>query len=96
MSFLNMESEGILISPPQEKVSTIEDIYALLDGQRSELVDRQLYHMAPPNTRHQDIIFSLARKIVDYIDKGTDQYCFDDNVMVCIYEHLNIKISDLH
>ncbi len=24
--------------------------------------------MAPPNARHQDIIFSLSRKIADYID----------------------------
>ena len=58
---------------PQEKIYTIEDIYALPEGQRAELIDGQIYMMAPPNARHQDIIFSLSRKIADYIDenKGT-------------------------
>lgn len=53
----------------QNKIYTIEDIYALPDGQRAELIDGQLYNMAPPNPRHQDIIFSLSRKIADYIDE---------------------------
>ena len=57
----------------QEKIYTIEDIYSLPEGQRAELIDGQIYMMAPPNARHQDIIFSLSRKIADYIDenKGT-------------------------
>ena len=53
---------------PQQKIYTIEDIYALPEGQRAELIDGQIYMMAPPNARHQDIIFSLSRKIADYID----------------------------
>ena len=52
----------------QEKIYTIEDIYSLPEGQRAELIDGQIYMMAPPNARHQDIIFSLSRKIADYID----------------------------
>lgn len=28
---------------------TIEDIYALPEGQRAELIDGQIYDMAPPN-----------------------------------------------
>lgn len=57
----------------QEKIYTIEDIYSLPEGQRAELIDGQIYMIAPPNARHQDIIFSLSRKIADYIDenKGT-------------------------
>lgn len=51
------------------QVYTIEDIYALPEGQRAELIDGQIYNMAPPNARHQDIIFFLSRKIADYIDK---------------------------
>lgn len=47
---------------------TIEDIYALPEGVRAELIDGQIYYMAPPNRRHQDIIFSLSRKIADYIE----------------------------
>ncbi len=52
----------------QEKTYTIEDIYALPDGKRAELIDGQIYDMAPPNTCHQRISYSLARKISDYID----------------------------
>lgn len=54
---------------PQEKIYTIEDIYALPDGQRAELIDGKMYMMAPPNTAHQRISYALARKVSDYIDK---------------------------
>ena len=39
----------------KEKVYTIEDIYALPEGERAELIDGQIYYMSPPNTRHQRI-----------------------------------------
>ena len=55
--------------PQQNKEYTIDDIYALPDGQRAELIDGQMYMMAPPNRRHQRILLSLSRKIADYIDK---------------------------
>lgn len=54
---------------PQEKTYTIEDIYALPEGQRAELIDGKMYMMAPPNTSHQRISYSFARKISDYIDR---------------------------
>lgn len=47
---------------------TIEDIYALPEGERAELIDGNIYYMVPPNRRHQDIIFSLSRRIADYIE----------------------------
>lgn len=53
----------------QNKEYTIEDIYALPDGQRAELIDGQMYMMAPPTRRHQPILGALYRKVVDYIDK---------------------------
>ena len=53
----------------QEKEYTIDDIYALPDGQRAELIDGQMYMMAPPTRKHQQILLSLSRKIADYIDK---------------------------
>ena len=53
----------------QNKEYTIEDIYALPDGQRAELIDGQMYMMAPPTRRHQQVLLSLSRKIADYIDK---------------------------
>jgi Uma2 family endonuclease len=61
--------EGEFIMPlPGKQLHTIEDIYALPEGTRAELIDGQLYMMAPPNRRHQEIVFSLSRKIADYID----------------------------
>ena len=54
---------------PKDQTYTIEDIYALPDGQRAELIDGQLYMMAPPNRRHQKISFALSRTIADFIDK---------------------------
>ncbi|MCM1181902.1 MAG: Uma2 family endonuclease [Roseburia sp.] len=53
----------------REKACTIEDIYALPDGQRAELIDGRMYMMAPPNTDHQRISYSLGRRISDYIDQ---------------------------
>ena len=53
----------------QERICTIDDIYALPEGQRAELIDGQMYMMAPPGTVHQRISYALARKISDYIDR---------------------------
>ena len=53
----------------QERIYTIDDIYALPDGQRAELIDGRMYMMAPPNTMHQRISYAFARKISDYIDR---------------------------
>lgn len=53
----------------QNKEYTIDDIYALPDGQRAELIDGKMYMMAPPTRRHQQILGALYRKIADYIDK---------------------------
>ncbi len=53
----------------QNNQYTIDDIYALPDGQRAELIDGQMYMMAPPSRRHQQILLSLSRRIADYIDR---------------------------
>ena len=50
------------------RTHTIDDIYALPEGKRAELIDGQIYDMAPPSMIHQRISFALARKIADYID----------------------------
>ena len=67
--FSESEKEASQMALPQERVCTIEDIYALPDGQRAELIDGQLYMMTPPRTIHQRISYAIARKISDYIDK---------------------------
>lgn len=53
---------------PKERTYTIDDIYALPEGQRAELFDGQMYMMAPPNRIHQKLCFALAKKIGNYID----------------------------
>ena len=53
----------------QEKNYTIEDIYALPDGKRAELIDGRIYDMAPPSTKHQLLISKLNQKIANYIDE---------------------------
>lgn len=52
---------------PQEKTYTIDDIYALPDGCRAELIDGQLYMMAPPYRIHQELVQQLCRVIGNYI-----------------------------
>lgn len=52
----------------KEDIYTINDIYTLPDGERAELIDGKIYYMAPPGRTHQRLLFSLSRKIADYID----------------------------
>ncbi len=52
----------------EEQVYTIEDIYALPDGVRAELVDGRIYYMAPPSRTHQRISSRLNQIISNYID----------------------------
>ncbi|MBS6196493.1 MAG: Uma2 family endonuclease [Clostridiales bacterium] len=58
----------------QERVYTTEDIYDLPNGQRAELVDGQIYMMAPPSRRHQEIVGELFGMIRNYI-KSKDGNC---------------------
>ena len=37
----------------KEEIYTIDDIYALPEGERAELIDGHMYMMAPPSRRHQ-------------------------------------------
>lgn len=53
---------------PKEKTYTIEDIYALPEGQRAELLDGRLYDMAPPNRIHQKLVNRLSQITTNYID----------------------------
>ena len=52
----------------QEKVYTIDDIYTLPDGERAELIDGQIYYMAPRSRTHQKISWKLHQAIGNYID----------------------------
>ncbi len=54
---------------PQEKTYTIDDIYALPDGTRAELIDGEMYMMAPPGMRHQRLVSLLHGTIFEYISR---------------------------
>jgi len=49
------------------RVYTTDDIYALPDGERAELIDGKIYFMAPPSRRHQEIAGELFTLINNYI-----------------------------
>ena len=59
--------EGDNMPLPKESTYTIDDIYALPDGERAELIDGHIYYMAPPSTKHQRISSFISWKISDYI-----------------------------
>lgn len=52
---------------PKEHSYTIEDIYALPEGERAELIDGQLYNMAPPSYMHQKLVSEFTQSIWQYI-----------------------------
>ena len=57
--------------PIPEKLYTIDDIYALPDGQRAELINGQMFLMAPPGRIHQKLLMELSATIRNYIrDSG--------------------------
>ena len=51
----------------ENRVYTIEDIYALPNGERAELIDGDIYYMAAPGTRHQRLVAMFTREIGNYI-----------------------------
>ena len=56
---------------PREQSHTIKDIYSLPEGQRAELIDGDMYMMAPPSRIHQKLVMQLSRIISNYVaDKG--------------------------
>lgn len=54
----------------QEKLYTIDNIYSLPEGSRAELIDGQIYYMAPPTRKHQRIIGELFAIIREYINQN--------------------------
>ena len=51
----------------KKEAYTIGDIYALPDGVRAELIDGNIYYMAPPSTKHQRLVHFFDREIGNYI-----------------------------
>lgn len=59
-----------MVAVEKNEIYTIDDIYALPDGKRAELIDGQIYDMAPPNTNHQRLLNFLNTEINLYIRKN--------------------------
>ena len=57
----------------EEKIYTIEDIEALPEGERAELIDGKIYYLAAPNTAHQSILGMLFSEIYNYIKSKNGQ-----------------------
>lgn len=49
---------------------TIEDIYALPEGQRAELMDGEMYMMATPSRVHQRLVMILSNSIFNFIQNN--------------------------
>ena len=79
---------------PKERIYTIDDIYALPDGERAELIDGQIYMMAPPSTRHQRLVGSLHAQIYNYI-KSKNGKCEVDSEMECGWERIYRRLKEI-
>ena len=55
---------------PKDRLYTIDDIYNTPDGTRAELIDGQMYMMAPPSTMHQRLVMKISYSIQEYINKN--------------------------
>ncbi|MCI8362952.1 Uma2 family endonuclease [Lachnospiraceae bacterium WCA-9-b2] len=51
----------------KEQIYTIDDIYALPEGERAELIDGQIYYMATPSMLHQRLVMEISYRIRVYI-----------------------------
>lgn len=54
----------------QSKQYTIDDIYALPEGERAELIDGNIYYMDPPSRKHQKLVHIFDRIIGNYIQSN--------------------------
>ena len=73
---------------PKPNTYTVEDIYLLPDGQRAELIDGQIYNMAPPSPLHQKLVMELSATIRNYI-KSNSGYVEPDISIICDPNKMN-------
>lgn len=74
----------------QEKLYTVEDIYNLPEGTRAELIDGQIYYMAPPSRKHQRITVELSTIINNYI-KSQNGSCEVDIAPFAVFLNENSR-----
>ena len=59
---------------PKELTYTTDFIYDLPDGERAELINGQIYYMAPPSRGHQKLLGEIYNIISNYI-KSNNGLC---------------------
>ncbi len=57
----------------EEDIYTIDDIYSLPEGERAELIDGQIFYMAPPTTNHQRLVNYLSTEINLFIRQNSGE-----------------------
>ncbi len=68
----------------KEELYTIEDIYALPNGERAELIDGKIYYMAPPNTRHNNGECSVfPAPFAVFLNENNKNYVEPDISVIC-------------
>ena len=78
----------------KEEAYTIDDIYALPDGERAELIDGRMYMMAPPSRKHQRISTRLVSIIDRYIEEHKEK-CEVYAAPFAVYlDEINLMIAD--
>ena len=73
---------------------TIEDIYALPDGFRAELVNGQLYYMATPTRTHQKINGEMHLAVANYIRAHGGSVKFTFRPSPYFHMKMNLPISN--
>ena len=58
------------MAQPEEKLYTIDDILALPDGVRAELINGRIYYLAAPTRRHHRIVRRITNLLMNYIDEN--------------------------
>ncbi|MCB6346025.1 Uma2 family endonuclease [Enterocloster lavalensis] len=79
----------------KEKIYRLDDIYSLPEGQRAELIDGQIYYMAPPGTAHQRISTFLHGTIFNYINSKNGS-CEVFHAPFAVFLQAEDKTNDLN
>lgn len=70
MENLALQEEAVFMAVDGEKREyTVEDILALPEGERGELIDGELFMMASPAMVHQMVLMWMSAKVFHYIEK---------------------------
>ena len=87
-----MDAARILMeeNAPEKKLYAWDDIIALPDGRRAELINGQWFEMATPNARHQEIVMIVAGELREHIKKkGGDCKIFPAPFAVFLTENIH-------